>query len=410
MKLIKSAIVIDPTSKWDGKKVDLLINKGKIEKIAKSIKSDKAEVIKSKKLHISPSWVDIGTQLSEPGYEHRETISETAKCAIKGGFAHLATLPNTLPAADNKASVEFLSKKGKSNNIHIIPLGALSKGSSGEELSEMLDLNQHGCKVFTDGSLHSIDSGLLKRGLLYVKQFNGTILSSALSKELDNRGLIHEGDTSVKLGIRGIPAMAEFSEVSRQIMLADYTESKLCIHGISTSKGLSMIQQASKSSDQISTTVPYLNLLFNDKALESFDTNYKVMPPLRSKTDQNALIKGINNGSIQAIISNHKPYDKEAKDLEFEYAEFGASGLETVFGGLVTHCEKLNLTSLIHALSIGPRNILGIEVPTIEVGQKMDFTLFDPSEEWEYNSTHSSSKNNPFLGSKLRGKVVKVLN
>jgi dihydroorotase len=409
MKLIKSATVIDKNSKWNGQQVDLLIINGKIGKIAKSIKAGEAMVIESNNLCISPSWVDIGTQLSEPGFEHRETIKQTAMCARRGGFAHLACLPNTQPSIDNKASIDFIIQKGKENKTNIIPIGALSKGCNGEELSEILDLNHQGCSVFSDGNNYSVSSGLLKRGLLYIKQFNGSILTSALDKELANHGLIHEGDISLKLGIKAISSMAEYAEISRQIMIAEYTQSKLCIHNISTKEGLRLIQQAKKNSDLITTTVSYLNLIATDNSLETFDTNYKVLPPLRSNSDKNALTKGLNSGDIQAITSNHKPYDVEAKDLEFEYAQFGSSGLETVFAGLITFNKKLDLEAIIYALSIGPRKILSLPIPAVEEGQRIDYTLFDPEEEWQFSSTHSASKNNPLLGKNLKGKVIDLL-
>ncbi len=409
MILVKNVTIIDEASKWHEKTVDIIINKGKIESIGKSLKAGKAEIIKGKKLCISPSWIDIGAQLNDPGLEHRETITEMANCAKIGGFATLIPFPNSQPAVDNKSTLEYVINAGKANNITILPMATISQGAKGSDLSELIDLHKAGAIAFTDNKKGVQDSGLLLRALQYVKSFKGLIINTPYDSNLGHRGLIHEGTMSTTLGTRGIPSMAEFTMTNQQLSILDYTESKLCLFGISTKETVDLIKSQNKKVNKISAIVPYLNLIFTDKDLDGFDSNLKVFPPLRSMDDQKALVKGLIDGNIAAISSNHSPLDPECKDLEFEYADFGASGLETVFSALNTHCTKLPLSVLIKSLTYGPAAILGIKQNEIAEGNQASVTIFDTEEEWKYNTSASPSKNNPFLGKTLKGKVVKVI-
>jgi dihydroorotase len=410
MKIIKSATVIDPTSKWNGKVVDILINRSKIEQIAKRIKSEGHTIIKGASLYVSPSWIDIGTQLNDPGFEHRETLPQTAKCARNGGYSSIVCLPTTEPVLDNKSKVEFIIEAGKKLNLNILPLGALTKDCKGEEMSEILDLHYHGCVGFSDGDNNPLNTGLLNRVLQYSNSFDGLIMTAVNDQNLANHGLIHEGEVSTYLGMKGIPSISEISALSQLLILADYTNGNLCLLNISTKESVKLIQKSLKPNSNIYSTVPYLNLIFQSEDLNSFDTNLKVKPPIRAKDDRASLIKGFNSGIINAITSNHKPLEVEAKDVEFEYASFGAAGLETVFAGLNTYAKNLNFEAMIHAMSIGPRKILKQNIPSLAAGNKADLTIFDSKAEWTFDSTISNSKNNPFLGKNLVGKVLGVIN
>lgn len=407
--LIKNATVIDNSSKWNGKKVDILIHRGKIEQIAKSIKDDKATLIKGKEVYVSKSWIDIGTRINEPGFEHRETLDQLAKCAHAGGFGTIAPFPNTNPPIDNKSAVKFLTDRGSELGLQILPLGAVSQGTNGKDLAELIDLHRSGCPAFSDGIKGIQDPGLLLRALQYVKSTDTTIINAAMNSALSNGGSMHEGIHSTNMGTRGIPAMAEHSTLAQQISIQEYTQSKLCLYGVSTKESVAHLKNAKKKGLHITSSVPYLNLIYTDENVFGFDINLKVMPPLRAKDDQNALIKGLNEGTIDIISSNHTPKEIEAKDLEFAYAGYGATGLETLFSALNTHCPKLKLESLIGALTDGPAQVLKLEQPPILKGNLANITVFDTESEFDYNQTNSASKNNPFLGTTLKGKVLQVI-
>jgi dihydroorotase len=271
-------------------------------------------------------------------------------------------------------------------------------------------MNASGCRVFSDGIKGIQNSGLLLRALRYTKSFNGLIINAPIKQSLTNNGHLHEGITSTLNGTSGIPSMAEFTAVNEQLAIAEYAESNICFYGISTKEGVKAIKSFKSKSVEIKSIVPYLNLIFTDEDLASFDTNLKVLPPLREKDDQKELIKGLTEGVITAISSNHAPFDAESKDLEFHYAKFGASGIETVFAALNTFCKKLPIGILIKALTEGPRSILELENPIIQEGDKANLTIFDLDKEWVFDQTESSSLNNPFLGKTLIGKVIKTIN
>lgn len=406
--LIKNAIIIDKASSHHGKKMDLLINKGKIERIARTIKAEaKTEVIKGKSLHVSPGWIDIGTHLGEPGLEHRETIKTAAKAALAGGFTRLAPFPNTNPPVQTKSSVTFLVKEAKSNGIKVYPLGALSQDLKGQDITEMLDLYEAGCVGFTDGLKGIENAGLLLRALQYNKRIQAAIIQQPYDQHICEAGLMHEGVTSTLLGMKGIPSMTEYTRVKRDLDINKYVGSTLTLHCISTAESVRLLKEAAKD-QSVNATVSYLHLLKIDEDLSTFDTNLKVVPPLRSSKDRSALIKGLINGQIQAIVSNHQPLDTETKDLEFPYAKSGASGLESVFAALNTYAKNLTTETIVHALTHGPANILKVKLNSLETGTKANLTVFDPTSTWTYSTTKSKSKNNPFLGQELTGKVIKT--
>jgi dihydroorotase len=409
--LIKKAKIIDVNSKYHGKQVDLLIINSKIEEIKSTINPISGiRLISAEDLHCSTSWMDIGTQIGEPGLEHRETIESVIGASRKGGFGLIAAFPNTHPVIQNKSSVRYVLEKAQEYKFKIFPIGALSEDSDGKDITEMFDLHNAGVYAFSDGLKSIQHAGLLSRALEYVKTFNGLIINHAYDKTLCIDAQMHEGEMSTMLGMKGAPYLSETMMVKRDIDLLNYTGSKLCIYGISAAESVKLIKDAKKTGVNLSCTVPYLNLIKTEQDLSGFDSNLKVQPPLRKKIDANELIKGLKDDSIDAIVSNHYPIEEEGKKLEFTYAKFGASGLETVFSALNTHCNSLDLETLIYKLTYGPRSILNIETEIIQVGAKADLTLFSPSIEWKYESSASKSKNNPFLGQYFKGRVIEVIN
>lgn len=407
--LIKKAKVICANSKYHLKVVDILVKKGVIVEIKKNIHVEKRiKTIESPNLHCSLGWVDIGPYSGEPGIEHRETLESLAAVAQKGGYTHIAPMPNTNPVADSKTSIQYLIQHNSNSRVNILPIGAVTKGAEGGEITEMLDMVDAGALAFSDG-LQSIEkAGLLLRALQYIKRTNGMIIHHSCDKSLSQDGHIHEGVVSTQLGLKAIPSMAEEIAISRDIELAKYVGAPLTLHAISTAKACKLIKKAQKAGEPIQATVAFANLVETDDSVNSFDSNFKVKPVLRSEEDRKALIKGVKTGTIAAIVSNHRPIEQEKKKLEFAYANKGMTGLEICFSILNDQIvgHGLELEDLLKALTSGPRAILGIEEPKIELGKPADLTLFDPSETWIYEKSLSLSNNSPYIGQAFTGKVI----
>jgi len=411
--LIKNCKVIHRGSKLHGKKVDILIDKGTIIDIASKITDPKAKIIQGKQLHASIGWMDIGTHLGEPGYEHRETFESLSKAASAGGFTDLVTMPKSIPAIQSKAQIKNLISAGKTVGTDIHPLGALSQDLKGENISELIDMHHAGAVGFTDGLKPVEKSGLILRALQYVKQFNGIILHHPNDPSLANEDLIHEGDVSTSLGMKGSPSLAESLTTYRDVQLQEYANSRLCIHLISSKESIEIIKNAKKSDDNIVSGVSYLNLVKCHEDLSDFDSNLKVKPILRDKQDQKSLRKGTSDDTIDYISTNHCPLEIEKKHLEFPYASHGAIGLETCFAVLCTDSAKdLNVETIVHKISIGPREALGMEIPQLEKGAAAKLTIFDPTVKWKYEvkDIQSLSNNSPFINSEFKGKVIATIN
>ncbi|HMP29020.1 MAG TPA: dihydroorotase, partial [Saprospiraceae bacterium] len=308
----------------------------------------------------------------------------------------------------NKAAVTVLQNKAKKSKINIYPIAAVTRDCKGEELTEMYDLHLAGAIAFSDGLKTIQHNGVLINALNYIKSFEGTLIHFPQDSYLSNGGQMHEGYISTLLGLKGIPTIAEKITIQRDLALLEYTNSNLCLFGISSKEAIQTIKASKAKSLQ--SIVPYLNLIFHDSRIGGFDSQFKVSPPLREKTDQDELIKGLKDHTITAIASNHYPLEDEVKNLEFPYAKFGASGIETVFSALITYTKgKIPLDIIIQKLTTGPRSILGIDQVTIDEGRTAELTLFDPDLEWTFATSKSTSKNNPFLGQTLKGKVIGTL-
>ena len=411
--LIKNCKVIHKGSKFHGKKVDILIDKGMISNIGSKISDPKAKLIQGKQLHVSIGWMDIGTHLGEPGYEHRETFETLSNAAAEGGYTDLVTMPKSIPVIQSKAQIKNLILAGQSHGIDIHPCGALSQDLKGESISEIIDLHHAGAVGFTDGLQTVEKSGLLLRALQYVKQFNGIVIHHPNDASLSNDDMIHEGEVSTSLGMKGSPSMAENLITFRDVQLQEYTDSRLCIHLISSKESVETIKKAKKSNENLVCGVSYLNLIHSDKNLSEFDSSFKVKPILRSDQDQKSLRKGTAEETIDYISSNHYPLEIEKKHLEFPYASHGAIGLETCFSALHSNSSKdLSLETIVHKLSIGPRQALGLDIPTIEKGAKAKLTVIDTGMNWTFDekSIHSLSHNSPFINQEFSGKAIATIN
>ena len=411
--LIKKATIISPNSKYHNKVRDILIKDGTVIKIAASITEKVNKIIKHAGLHVSEGWIDMQTNLCDPGYEYKENIDSGLLAAAKGGFTKVLVLPQTLPVVDSKTSIEYLLKKASTSVTELIAIGALTKGLNSKELAEMFDMHESGAIAFSNGKKYIDNPSLLKMGLLYCKNFNGLIISSANINNINPNAVMHEGNISTSLGLSGSPTIAEEISITRDISILKYTNGKLHFGTISTTEAINAIKRAKKEKLNISAGVAAYNLLLTDESLTSFDTNLKVDPPLRSKKEVNALINGIKNKTIDVICSDHKPENIENKKCEFEYAKAGMIGLQTTFSCANTALRnKINLSQIIELFTANPRKILGIPNSDISVGNKAEITLFNPNEKYTYtqDSIVSKSKNSPLLNIPLVGRVIGVVN
>ena len=392
---------------------DILIKDGLIDRIEPEIKAKGVDVWEGEDLHVSPGWVDIGPQSMDPGQEHREDLNSLVAAASRGGYTHLAVFPNTEPVVHSKAEVLYLQKNNRTQAVQIHPIGAISRDAKGDEIAEMYDMHAAGAIAFSDGS-HPIEkAGVLLRALMYVKAMDGVVIDQPLDPSLSIKGQVHEGPVSTMLGLQGIPSLAESVQVYRNIQLLRYADSHMILHAISASESLDMIKRARKEGLHLGATVPAWNLVFTDDAVKTYDTRYKLMPPLRGAEDLKALRKAVKEGVVEAIVSQHVPLEDDQKEVEFPYAGFGATGLETTFALCCTHLVPnfLTLDELVDRLSAGPRKLLSMDPATIQVGAMADLTVFQPQRTWTFTISDQASKgrNNPLDGVELHGRVFGVI-
>jgi len=399
--LLKSAKVIDPRSSHHLKKRDILLQNGKVSRIGAKINAGKARVIELPNLHVSSGWFDSSVCFGEPGFEERETIDNGLRTAARSGFTSVAVNPEASPVPDSKSGIQFLLSKGKGQAVKLLPVGALTMGSKGVDLAELYDMSTEGATAFGDYKRPIKNANLLKIALLYAQNFDGLVQSVPLDLSVALNGVMHEGVQSTQLGLKGIPALSEELQISRDLYLLEYTGGKLHIPTISTAKSVELIKNAKKQGLDVSCSVSVKNLLLTDNALQEFDSNYKVLPPLRTETDRKALIKGLKNGVIDGVTSDHNPIDIEHKKTEFDQAYFGSIGLESCFGALL---KVLDLETAIMALT-GLRTRFGLGSPTLEEGNEADLSLFNPENEWTMSVADiiSTSGNEAFLGLELKG-------
>ncbi|TND04835.1 MAG: dihydroorotase, multifunctional complex type [Bacteroidetes bacterium] len=408
--VLQSARILDPQSPHNGKSADLLIENGTIVSIGKNLTGDR--VISSGNLCVSPGWFDLQVDFCDPGNEQKETISSGAAAAAAGGFTGVLLMPSTQPVVQSKSEIEYLLRKAQGLLTDIFPAGALSHDLHGKDMAELYDMHLAGAKAFTDGHLPVSDAGLVVRTLLYTKTFGGKIFASCDEHSISLDGKMNEGPTSTALGLKGIPALAEELMVARNMYLCEYAGAPLHFMNISTARSAELIRAAKKQGLPVTAAVNVCNLAWDDSALHDFDTNLKVNPPLRSRTDIDALLAALADGTIDVITSDHRPEDPESKVVEFDLAAFGMIGLETAFALARTAAPKLPIEKLAAIFSANPRRLLGINVPSVKEGETANLTVFDPDMEWTFTEKDicSLSRNTPAVGMKLKGKALAVAN
>ena len=402
--LIKSAKIIDKNSEFHNKTVDILISNGIISDISEDIKNPKNFLeIRFPNLHVSNGWFDYSVCTGEPGYEERDNLLNTLMLASKSGFTSVGLQPNTFPVTEKSTEIEYLKAVAKNSNVNIYPIGALTKSSDGNELAELFEMKNSGAIGFGDYKKSIENANVLKLALLYSKDYNIPIFSFPLNREISNNGVMNEGITSTSLGLKGIPGMSEEIQIMRDIRILEYTGGNLHIPYISTRKSLELIKKAKNKGLNISCSTCVHNLFFNDTHLGDFNTKFKVLPPLRTQDDIDQLISGVKDGSIDTVTSDHNPLDIELKNVEFDKAEFGTIGLESLFGALN---RIFPIKTTINILTRG-KKVFGIEETEIKIGTQADLSLFNPINSFVFNDDNvlSMSKNSIFIGSSLKGKV-----
>lgn len=407
--IIRNAKVIDENSTFHNQTVSLKIKNGTIEAIAASIKEESGyKEIEINGLHVSQGWFDSSVSLGEPGFEDREIIKNGLEVAAKSGFTGIALQPNTFPVLDNQSQINFVKQKATNAVTDLFPIGALTKNSEATDLAELFDMKNAGAIAFGDYNKSISNANLLKIALQYVQDFDGLVIAFCQNQNLKGNGVANEGITSTRLGLKGIPSLAEELDVARNLFLLEYTGGKMHIPTVSTAKSVALIKEAKAKGLNVTCSVAVHHLTVTDEKLESFDSRYKVAPPLRTEIDRKALIKGILNDTIDCITSDHNPIDIEQKKMEFDMAKSGTIGLESAFGALNT---VLPIEVIIKKLTAA-KAFFQIENQSIEIGNKANLTFFTTDNNWHFTKENilSKSKNSAFLGQKMKGKVVGVYN
>ena len=410
--LLNSVTVSDTTSKYFNSRVNILIDsKGYIKKISKNKISDKVKkVVDLEGLYISESWFDFNANFCDPGYEYKENLKSGVHVSINSGFLDVLITPNTNPIIQTKADVSYIQEKSLNNFCEIHPSAAISKNFNGKDLNDIIDLHNSGVKAFTNSYSCKESSEMIMNSLLYLNQIDTLLLTKPKDRSFSD-GVVNNGYYSNTVGLKGIPRISESIAVERDLSILEYVGGKIHFSGISTKESVSIIRDAKTKKLNVTCDVPIHNLILDDSNVVSFDPNYKVDPPLRTKEDIDALIEGINDGTIDIIASHHEPQDIDTKKCEFEKANFGVISLQTFFSNIVQLSRKIPLENLIKTFSTNPKKILGVETYSVVEGSKASFTVFDPDGSWDYNENSNLSKsiNSPWLNWSLKGKVKAVI-
>jgi dihydroorotase len=407
--ILRKATIIDPESPFHNKTVDVKITNGIFDKIGTSLpKSDTHQEFQHEGLHISKGWFDTSISLGEPGFEDRETIANGLEVAAKSGFTGIALQPNTNPIIDNQSQIHFVRQKAINSATELYPIGALTKNSEGKDLAELYDMKNAGAIAFGDYGKNLTNANMLKIGMQYIQDFDSLVITFCQDDSIKGNGVANEGVVSTRLGLKGIPNLAEELIVARNLFLLEYTGGRLHIPTISTAKSVALIKAAKAKGLQVTCSVAVHHLVLTDEKLDGFDTRYKVSPPLRTEEDRKALISGVLDDTIDCITSDHNPIDIEYKKMEFDLAKNGTIGLESAFGALLI---VLPLDKVIAKLTSG-KNILNIQNQSIVENNKVAISIFTTLNKWTFEKEHilSKSKNTAFLGQRMIGKAIGIYN
>lgn len=412
--LIKGGRIIDPASGLD-READLLIEDGKIARIESDLDHEKTETFDASGLIVTPGFIDLHVHLREPGEEYKETIASGAAAAVAGGFTSICAMPNTKPVNDNASVTRYIIEKARQAALaNVYPVGAITRGSSGEELAEMAEMKEAGAVAVTDDGRPVMNAQVMRHAMEYARDHDLVVADHCQDLQLSAGGVMNEGSYSTLLGLRGICCMAEDSQVSRDIMLAEVTGARVHIAHISTAGAVEMVRQAKGRGVKVTCEVTPHHFALTDAAVMGFDTNTKMNPPLRSEDDRLALIEGMRDGTIDAIATDHAPHHTDEKMLDYDHAPFGVIGLETALGLSLTvlhHQNGIPVARIIEMLTSGPARVFSLPRGTLTEGCVADVTIFDTECEWSVDPQRfkSKSRNTPFVGWNLRGTIVATI-
>ncbi|HET8675526.1 MAG TPA: dihydroorotase [Blastocatellia bacterium] len=409
--LIKGGRLIDPSRNVD-ETGDLLIEDGLVKAPAGGAAADGAEVFDAAGLVVAPGFIDLHVHLREPGQEYKETIRSGVESAVAGGFTSVCAMPNTLPVNDNASVTRYIIEKAREAGLaEVYPVGAITRGSKGEELAEMAEMKDAGAVAVSDDGRPVMNPQVMRHAMEYARDHGLVVVDHCQDLHLSAGGVMHEGRYSTLLGLKGMTRAAEDSHVARDIMLAELTGARVHIAHISTAGAVEMVRAAKLKGLPVTCEATPHHLALADDAVTSFDTNTKMNPPLRSETDRAALIEAARDKTIDAIATDHAPHHADEKMLEYDCAPFGVVGLETALAVVLTdlyHKNSIPLTRIVEMLTVGPGRAFSLSRGTLAEGAVADITVFDPDREWEVDPRRfkSKSRNTPFAGRRLRGKVV----
>lgn len=406
--LIKNGRVIDPASRFDGT-ADLLLEDGRIAGRETSIDAPGAEVFDASGLIVAPGFIDMHVHLREPGFEHSETIESGSRAAAAGGFTSICCMPNTLPINDSPTVTSYIVERARRNAIvNVYPIGAITKGSAGEELASIGSMKKAGIVAVSDDGRPVMNARVMRRAMEMARSFDLPVIDHCEDLHLSAGGDMHEGLTSVRLGLRGIPACSEDVMVARDILLSEVTGAQFHVAHISSRNSIAMVKHAKSLGLAITSEVCPHHFALTDEDMTAYDSNFKMKPPLRGKVDAAAAIEGIISGAIDAIATDHAPHPGSEKMQEFERCPFGILGLETAIPLALEafiHPNRITLSKLIELFTVAPARILKLKAGTLAAGAAADVTIFDLQSNWTYdvNRSFSRSRNTPFHGRAFRG-------
>tara|TARA_B110000196_G_C21138248_1_gene662392 strand:+ start:920 stop:2209 length:1290 start_codon:yes stop_codon:yes gene_type:complete len=412
--LLKGGQILDPLTKTNVKR-DILIKDGKIKAIGKVKSSKSAQTIDCKDLIITHGFCDVHAHFREPGREDKETLETGSMAALAGGFTRVCVMPNTNPPIDSPEVIRYIVDRSEECPIYIHPIGAITKGQEGSELTEMGAMLAEGAVAFSDDGLPVTDSSMMRNALDYATMFDIPLINHAEDLCLKKDGVMHEGIISTKLGLPSSPDLTESNMVHRDLSLTLLTGGRLHVPHVSSAKSLEHIRLSKKSNEKVTAEVTPHHLFFTDNDLQGFDTNLKVAPPIRTISDKKALIKAVKDGTLDCIATDHAPHTIEEKEGTFDLAPFGMIGLESCFGAVnrvLVKENKLSLLSLIKMLTTRPRGIMGFNNNLFNIGTNAELTIIDPKEEWIFSKKdiHSKSSNSPFIGHNMYGRIKFTIN
>ena len=403
--VLQGGTILDPLS-GRSKKGNVVIERNKIKSVGSTGGAKGETKIDCSGLVITHGFCDVHVHFREPGREDKETLQTGSRAALAGGFTRVCVMPNTSPPLDAPESIRFIVEKAEECPVHIHPIGAVTKGQKGQELTEVQGIISEGAVALSDDGIPISDAQVMRLALEYTSMFDKPVINHAEDECLRNNGLMHEGEISTRLGLAGNPSLAEKIMIQRDLELANMIQAKLHVPHVSSAGGAANIRRMKKLNPNITAEVTPHHLFFNDQALLEYNTNFKVAPPIRTEDDRKELIKAVKDGTFDCIATDHAPHTIEEKEATFESAPFGMIGLESCFGA-VNKVLDMPLKELLKLLTVNPRRIMGFEEDLFKIGCAVELTILDPDQEWIYKeqNIYSKSRNTPFIGEKLKGKV-----